>query len=67
MAIKRYKPTSPARRFMTVSAYAELTGDKPEKSLMHDKRKSGGRNNQGKISVRHIGGGIKIKYRIIDC
>ena len=59
MAIKRYKPTSPARRFMTVSAYAELTGDKPEKSLMHDKRKSGGRNNQGKISVRHIGGGNK--------
>lgn len=66
MAIKRYKPTSPARRFMTVSAYTELTGDKPEKSLLHDKRKSGGRNNQGKISVRHIGGGNKIKYRIID-
>ncbi|MDE7214801.1 MAG: 50S ribosomal protein L2 [Clostridia bacterium] len=66
MAVKRYKPTSPARRFMTVSAYTELTGDKPEKSLMHDKRKSGGRNNQGKISVRHIGGGNKIKYRIID-
>ncbi len=66
MAIKRYKPTSPARRFMTVSAYTELTGDKPERSLLHDKRKSGGRNNQGKISVRHIGGGNKIKYRIID-
>ncbi len=66
MAIKRYKPTSPARRFMTVSAYTELTGDKPERSLMHDKRKSGGRNNQGKITVRHIGGGNRIKYRIID-
>ena len=66
MAIKRYKPTSPARRFMTVNAYAELTGDKPERSLLHDKRKSGGRNNQGKISVRHIGGGNRIKYRIID-
>ncbi len=66
MAIKRYKPTSPARRFMTVSAYTELTGDKPKRSLLHDKRKSGGRNNQGKISVRHIGGGNKIKYRIID-
>ena len=66
MAVKRYKPTSPARRFMTVSAYTELTGDKPERSLMHDKRKSGGRNNQGKITVRHIGGGNKIKYRIID-
>jgi len=66
MAVKRYKPTSPARRFMTVSAYTELTGDKPERSLMHDKRKSGGRNNQGKITVRHIGGGNKIKYRVID-
>ncbi|MDE7168105.1 MAG: 50S ribosomal protein L2 [Clostridia bacterium] len=66
MAIKRYKPTSPARRFMTVSAYTELTGVKPERSLLHDKRKSGGRNNQGKISVRHIGGGNRIKYRIID-
>ena len=66
MAIKRYRPTSPARRFMTVSAYTELTGDKPERSLMHDKRKTGGRNNQGKITVRHIGGGNKIKYRIID-
>ncbi|MCH5148096.1 MAG: 50S ribosomal protein L2 [Clostridiales bacterium] len=66
MAIKRYKPTSPARRFMTVSAYTELTGDKPERSLLHDKRKTGGRNNQGKITVRHIGGGNRIKYRIID-
>ena len=66
MAVKRYKPTSPARRFMTVSAYTELSGDKPERSLLHDKRKSGGRNNQGKITVRHIGGGNKTKYRIID-
>lgn len=66
MAIKRYKPTSAARRFMTVSAYTELTGDKPERSLLHDKRKTGGRNNQGKISVRHIGGGNRTKYRIID-
>ena len=66
MAVKRYKPTSPARRFMTVSAYTELTGDKPERSLLTDKRKSGGRNNQGKITVRHIGGGNRTKYRIID-
>lgn len=66
MAVKRYKPTSPARRFMTVNAYSELTGDKPEKSLLHDKRKTGGRNNMGRITVRHIGGGNKIKYRIID-
>ncbi len=66
MAIKRYKPTSPSRRFMAVSAYTELSGDKPEKSLLHDKRKSGGRNNMGRITVRHIGGGNRIKYRIID-
>ena len=66
MAVKRYKPTSPARRFMTLSAYTELSGDKPERSLLHDKRKSGGRNNQGKITVRHIGGGNRTKYRIID-
>lgn len=51
---------------MTVSAYKELSGDKPERALMHDKRKSGGRNNQGKITVRHIGGGNRNKYRIID-
>ena len=66
MAVKRYKPTSPARRFMTVSAYSEFTGGKPERSLLHDKRKTGGRNNMGRITVRHIGGGNKTKYRIID-
>ena len=66
MAVKRYRPTSPARRFMTVNAYSEVTGEKPEKSLLHDKRKTGGRNNMGRITVRHIGGGNKIKYRIID-
>ncbi len=66
MAVKRYKPTSPARRFMTVSAYSELTGDKPERSLLHDKRKTGGRNNMGRITVRHRGGGNKRKYRVID-
>ncbi len=66
MAIKRYKPTSSARRFMTVSAYDEITAKKPEKSLLEDQRKSGGRNAQGKITVRHIGGGNRRKYRIID-
>lgn len=66
MALKRYKPTTSSRRFMAVLSYEELSGDKPEKSLLHDKRKTGGRNNQGKISVRHIGGGNRIKYRIID-
>ncbi len=66
MAIKRYKPTSSARRFMTVSAYSEITTTKPERSLLEDQRKTGGRNAQGKITVRHIGGGNKRKYRIID-
>ncbi len=66
MAIKRYKPTSPSRRFMTVLANEQLSGDKPERSLLKDKRKTGGRNNAGKITVRHIGGGNKTKYRIID-
>ena len=66
MAIKRYKPTSSARRFMTVSAYDEITKKAPEKSLLEDQRKSGGRNAQGKITVRHIGGGNRRKYRIID-
>ena len=66
MAIKRYKPTSAARRFMTVSAYDEITATKPERSLLEDQRKSGGRNAQGKITVRHIGGGNRRKYRIID-
>ncbi len=67
MAVKRYKPTSPARRFMTVNSYAELTpGAQPEKSLMHDMRHTAGRNNQGKMTVRHRGGGNRRKYRIID-
>ena len=66
MAIKRYKPTSSARRFMTVSAFDEITAKKPERSLIEDQRKSGGRNSQGKITVRHIGGGNRRKYRIID-
>lgn len=66
MAIKRYKPTSSARRFMTVSAYDEITAKKPHKGLLEDQRKSGGRNAQGRITVRHIGGGNRRKYRIID-
>lgn len=66
MAIKRYKPTSPARRFMTVSTYSEITKFTPEKSLLEKKNNSGGRNNTGRITVRHIGGGNRQKYRIID-
>ena len=66
MAVKRYKPTSPARRFMTVSKHEELTGDKPERSLLVDQRHTAGRNNTGRITVRHRGGGNRRKYRIID-
>jgi large subunit ribosomal protein L2 len=66
MAGKRYKPTSPARRFMTVPTYEEITCTEPERSLLETKDKTGGRNFQGKITVRHIGGGNRIKYRVID-
>ena len=66
MAIRRYKPTSPARRFMSVSMFEEVTTNKPEKSLLAVKNKSGGRNATGRITVRHVGGGNRIKYRIID-
>ena len=66
MAIRVYKPTSPARRFMSVLTYEEITKKKPEKSLTEYLKKNAGRNNQGKITVRHQGGGNKVKYRIID-
>ena len=66
MAIKKYNPTSPGRRFMSVSAFEEITTTTPEKSLLAPLKKSGGRNVHGRITVRHIGGGAKRKYRIID-
>ena len=66
MAIRLYKPTSPARRFMSVLTYEEITKKAPEKSLVEVLKKNAGRNKQGKITVRHQGGGNKIKYRIID-
>ena len=66
MAIRVYKPTSAARRFMSVLTYEEITKKAPEKSLIEYLKKNAGRNNQGKITVRHQGGGNKIKYRIID-
>lgn len=66
MAIKNYKPTSPGRRGMAVSTYEEITCTKPEKSLLVSKKKSGGRNAHGRITVRHIGGGNKQKLRLID-
>ena len=66
MAIKKYKPTSPARRFMTVSTFEEISKTEPEKSLVEIIKSKAGRNNYGKITVRHQGGGHKRKYRIID-
>ncbi|MEG0145555.1 MAG: 50S ribosomal protein L2, partial [Clostridia bacterium] len=66
MAIRVYKPTSPARRFMSVLSFAELTKKAPERSLTTDLRHKAGRNKSGKITVRHQGGGARRKYRIID-
>ena len=66
MAIKTYKPTTPSRRFMTTADYSVLSKVKPEKSLVVSLKKNAGRNNYGRITVRHRGGGNKVKYRIID-
>ena len=66
MSIRTYKPTSASRRNMTNSTFSEITTATPEKSLLVSLTKTGGRNNQGKITCRHIGGGHKRKYRIID-
>ena len=66
MAIRVYKPTSPARRFMSVLTFEEVTKKQPERSLVETLKKNAGRNKQGKITVRHQGGGNKVKYRIID-
>jgi large subunit ribosomal protein L2 len=66
MAIKKYNPTSPGRRHMTVSAYEGITSKAPEKSLLVSLKKNAGRNVHGHITVRHQGGGAKRKYRIID-
>ena len=66
MAVRKYKPTSNGRRNMSVLTFDEITTDTPEKSLLAPKNKKGGRNNSGKITVRHQGGGNRQKYRIID-
>jgi large subunit ribosomal protein L2 len=66
MAIKKYKPTSPGRRFATYADNAEVTKSEPEKSLVEGLKKSGGRNSHGRITSRHRGGGAKRKYRVID-
>ena len=66
MALKKYKPTSPGRRFMSVSTFEEVTKTRPEKSLTEPLTKKGGRNNTGRITTRHQGGGHKRRYRVID-
>ena len=66
MAIKSFKPYSAGRRFMTVASFDEITTDKPEKSLVESLKSHGGRNQQGRMTVRHQGGGHKRRYRIID-
>src|SRR5881398_3262439 len=66
MAIRSYKPTSPGRRFQTVSTFAELTSTTPERSLLGTIKKTGGRNNIGRVTSRHRGGGHKQRYRVID-
>ncbi len=66
MAIKKYNPTSPGRRFQSVSDFADITTDTPQKSLLKSLRKSGGRNNRGQVTVWHRGGGNRRALRIID-
>ncbi len=66
MALKKFKPTTPGQRFKLVSAYDDITTSTPEKSLLEPQRKSGGRNNEGKMTMRYMGGGHKQQYRIID-
>lgn len=66
MGIKKYRPTTPGRRFMTTPDYAEITKSEPERSLVESLKKHGGRNNTGRITLRHRGGGFRKLYRIID-
>ena len=66
MPVRKFKPTSPGRRFMSVSTFEEITKTKPEKSLTTPVPKKGGRNNNGRITTRHQGGGHKRLYRVVD-
>ncbi|TXB61934.1 50S ribosomal protein L2 [Phaeodactylibacter luteus] len=66
MAVKKHKPVSPGTRFLVTNAFAEVTTDKPEKSLLAPMKSSGGRNNQGRMTSRYRGGGHKRRYRIVD-
>ena len=66
MPLRKRKPTSPGRRFQSVSDFAEVTADRPEKSLVKPKPSTGGRNVHGRLTARNVGGGHKQKYRVID-
>lgn len=66
MALKKFKPTTSSQRFKVISAFDDITTDKPEKSLLEVKKRSGGRNNSGRMTMRYMGGGHKQKYRVID-
>lgn len=66
MALKKYNPTTPGQRFKLISSFEEITCDTPEKSLLLPKRRTGGRNNEGKMTMRYVGGGHKQMYRLID-
>jgi large subunit ribosomal protein L2 len=66
MALKKFKPTTPGQRFKLISAFDDITTSVPEKSLLEPQRKSGGRNNEGKMTMRYMGGGHKQQYRVID-
>lgn len=66
MALKKYKPTTPGQRFKVISAFDEVTTSTPEKSLVSTKKRTGGRNNEGKMTMRYMGGGHKQQYRLID-
>ena len=66
MALKKFKPVTPGNRFRVGNTYAEVTTDKPEKSLLAPKKRTGGRNSTGKMTVRNVGGGHKQRYRVID-
>ena len=66
MSVRKLKPITPGQRFRVVNGFDAITTDKPEKSLLAPKKRSGGRNSQGKMTMRYIGGGHKKKYRIID-
>ncbi|MBW1645379.1 MAG: 50S ribosomal protein L2 [Deltaproteobacteria bacterium] len=66
MPLRKYNPTSPGKRFQTVSTFEEITKKEPEKSLLAPLKSKGGRNNNGRITVRHRGGGVRRKYRLID-